>query len=155
MGCGMGKTEHQLNECDRAIRAALLIQRWNRQYYAARLEMRRRCTWNIFQSIEYAGEQDQIKLYTFFCFLMDHFTPGSSEKLERYFCDKSIEVPDSYTGPHLTCPMTFCGVSKLMDAFKHKQVGTQAHSLWTLKQRHKCLMVSFSSHFFSPVVAPC
>ena len=46
---------------------------------------------------------------------------------ERYFCYKSIEVPESYTGPHLTFPMTFCGVSKLVEAFKHKQVGTQAH----------------------------
>uniref|UniRef100_UPI0037E9A837 serine/threonine-protein phosphatase with EF-hands 2-like n=1 Tax=Semicossyphus pulcher TaxID=241346 RepID=UPI0037E9A837 len=129
-----------------AIRAALLIQRWYRQY-VARLEMRRRCTWNIFQSIEYAGEQDQIKLYNFFGFLMDHFTPTSSERnlishifrkneicrdteWERYFCYKSIKVPDSYTGPHLAFPMTFCGVSKLMEAFKHKQ---QLHARYVLQ----------------------
>lgn len=45
---------------------------------------------------------------------------------ERYFCYESIEVPDSYTGPRLTFPMTFCGVSKVVQAFKHKQVGSQA-----------------------------
>ncbi|XP_040014016.1 serine/threonine-protein phosphatase with EF-hands 2-like [Xiphias gladius] len=155
MGCGMGKSEVQRKKCDigsisvpaaTAIRAALLIQRWYRQY-VARLEMRRRCTWNIFQSIEYAGEQDQIKLYNFFGFLMDHFTPASSERnlishifreneicrdaeWERYFCYKSIEVPDSYTGPHLTFPMTFCGVSKLVEAFKHKQ---QLHARYVLQ----------------------
>uniref|UniRef100_A0A3B3VKV2 Serine/threonine-protein phosphatase with EF-hands n=1 Tax=Poecilia latipinna TaxID=48699 RepID=A0A3B3VKV2_9TELE len=132
--------------CFSAIRAALLIQRWYRQY-VARLEMRRRCTWNIFQSIEYAGEQDQIKLYHFFGFLMDHFTPASSERnlishifrenevcrdadWERYFCYKDIEVPDSYCGPHLAFPMTFCGVSKLMEAFKLKQ---QLHARYVLQ----------------------
>uniref|UniRef100_A0A672IHT4 Protein phosphatase with EF-hand domain 2 n=1 Tax=Salarias fasciatus TaxID=181472 RepID=A0A672IHT4_SALFA len=126
-----------------AMRAALLIQRWYRQY-VARLEMRRRCTWNIFQSIEYAGEQDQIKLYHFFGFLMDHFTPASCERnlishifrendfcrdaeWERYFCCKSIEVPDGYSGPHLSFPMTLCGVSQLVEAFKHKQVGSLLH----------------------------
>ncbi|XP_075312660.1 serine/threonine-protein phosphatase with EF-hands 2 [Odontesthes bonariensis] len=126
------------------MRAAVLIQRWYRQY-VARLEMRRRCTWNIFQSIEYAGEQDQIKLYSFFGFLMDHFTPASRNLIshifreneicrdsewERYFCYKGIEVPDNYTGPHLTFPITFCGVSKLVEAFKQKQ---QLHARYVLQ----------------------
>ncbi|XP_045922371.1 serine/threonine-protein phosphatase with EF-hands 2-like [Micropterus dolomieu] len=151
IGSGRGRLPQQSYEQapffqSSAMRAALLIQRWYRQY-VARLEMRRRCTWNIFQSIEYAGEQDQIKLYNFFGFLMDHFTPASSERnlishifrkneicrdaeWERYFCYKSIEVPDSYNGPHLTFPMTFCGVSKLVEAFKHKQ---QLHARYVLQ----------------------
>lgn len=152
MGCGSSKPpQHkpkqlQLKKYDRAsvscpvvtaMRAALLIQRWYRQY-VARLEMRRRCTWNIFQSIEYSGEQDQIKLYNFFGFLMDHFTPASSERnlishifrenevfqdaeWEPYFCYKSIDVPDMYTGPHLTFPLTVNNISELVEAFKHKQ----------------------------------
>ncbi|XP_034048598.1 serine/threonine-protein phosphatase with EF-hands 2-like isoform X2 [Thalassophryne amazonica] len=155
MGCGLAKSSPQPKKCEKvrilvpaatAIRAALLIQRWYRQY-VARLEMRRRCTWNIFQSIEYAGEQDQIKLYKFFCYLMDHFTPASNERnlishifreneicrdaeWEQYFCYKSIDVPSTYTGPHLTFPMTFCGLSKLMEAFKHKE---QLHSRYVLQ----------------------
>uniref|UniRef100_A0A8C8IT69 Serine/threonine-protein phosphatase with EF-hands n=1 Tax=Oncorhynchus tshawytscha TaxID=74940 RepID=A0A8C8IT69_ONCTS len=129
-----------------SMRAALLIQRWYRQY-VARLEMRRRCTWNIFQSIEYAGEQDQIKLYNFFGYLMDHFTPASSERnlishifrennicrnvdWERYFCYKSIEVPKLYSGPHLSFPITCSNAAELVEAFKNKQ---QLHSRYVLQ----------------------
>ncbi|CAL8322382.1 unnamed protein product [Lota lota] len=139
------------------MRAALLIQRWYRQY-VARLEMRRRCTWNIFQSIEYAGEQDQIKLYNFFSYLMEHFTPASSERSlishifrendvvhdtewERYFCYKNIEVSDGYHGPHLTFPMTFCEASKLVEAFKHKQLLHSRYVLQLLGEAWKLLRI--------------
>ncbi|XP_026111465.1 serine/threonine-protein phosphatase with EF-hands 2-like [Carassius auratus] len=147
MGCGVTKsTQLQLKPCNRgnisvpaatAMRAALLIQRWYRQY-VARLEMRRRCTWNIFQSIEYSGQQDHIKLYNFFGYLMDHFSSANSQRnlvshmfgdsdlfldmeWERHVCYKEIEVPDIYTGPHLFFPLTISNVTELVDAFKNKQ----------------------------------
>lgn len=67
MGCGTsvedGDDSHglSLGKSEKAIRAAILIQNWFRRYQA-RLEARRRCTWKIFQSVEYAGEQDQLKV---------------------------------------------------------------------------------------------
>ncbi|XP_062400187.1 serine/threonine-protein phosphatase with EF-hands 2 [Sardina pilchardus] len=128
------------------MRAAVLIQRWYRQY-VARMEMRRRYTWNIFQSMEYAGEQDQIKLYNFLGYLMDNFTPSSTERnlishifrenevcrdveWERYFSYENIDVPEIYSGPRLTFPLNVSQVADLVEAFKNKQ---QLHSRYVLQ----------------------
>ncbi|XP_068422496.1 serine/threonine-protein phosphatase with EF-hands 2 [Clinocottus analis] len=149
MGCGVSKSDQFHKSSGKAvtsIRSAILIQRWYRQY-VARTEMRRRYTWHIFQSIEYSGEQAQIKLYNFLGYLMDNFTPASSERnlishifrendvcrdaeWERYFCYKNIEVPEIYSGPHLTFPLTVEQAVGLVEAFRNKK---QLHSRYVLQ----------------------
>ncbi|CAL9708156.1 unnamed protein product [Knipowitschia caucasica] len=149
MGCGVTKSAQFNKHPGKAvttIRAAILIQRWYRQYLA-RTEMRRRCTWYIFQSIEYSGEQAQIKLYNFLGYLMDNFTPSSNERKlishifrendmvrdaewERYFSYKNIEVPEIYSGPHLTFPLTVEQAVGLVEAFRNKK---QLHSRYVLQ----------------------
>ncbi|XP_069482410.1 serine/threonine-protein phosphatase with EF-hands 2 isoform X6 [Ambystoma mexicanum] len=134
-----------------AFKSAVLIQRWYRRYIA-QLEVRRRCTWTIFQSIEYKGEQDQIKLYDFFSYLMDHFTPSNSKErdficrmfteeesykdteLEKYCEYESIEVPDFYKGPCLSFPIMPDHAAALVEAFKLKQ---QLHAYYVLKLLHE------------------
>ncbi|MCJ8746865.1 hypothetical protein PDJAM_G00146640 [Pangasius djambal] len=104
------------------------------------MELRRRYTWNIFQSIEYAGQQDQIKLYNFLGYLMDNFTPSSNERKlishifreneicrdaewERYFSYTNIDVPEIYSGPRLTFPLDANQAADLVEAFRNKQNG--------------------------------
>ncbi|KAM9858578.1 serine/threonine-protein phosphatase with EF-hands 2 [Aulostomus maculatus] len=146
MGCGVTKSNQFNKHSKKAIKAAILIQQWYRQY-VARTEMRRRYTWHIFQSIEYSGEQAQIKLYNFLGYLMDNFTPSSNERnlishifrenevcrdaeWERYFCYKNIEVPEIYSGPHLTFPLTVEQAVSLVEAFRDKK---QLHSRYVLQ----------------------
>ncbi|KAG2456977.1 PPE1 phosphatase, partial [Polypterus senegalus] len=128
-------TNHVRDTVSTALKAAILIQQWFRRYMA-RLEIRRRYTWSIFQSIEYAGEQDQLQLSSFFTFMLDNFThlsgdspdlishvldPNNEEaKLAKY---EKIEVPDSYAGPRLSFPLTVVHTNALLSGFKQQQNG--------------------------------
>ncbi|KAK9398627.1 serine/threonine-protein phosphatase with EF-hands 2 [Crotalus adamanteus] len=123
---------------DSAVRSAVLIQRWYRRY-VARLEMRRRCTWRIFQSIEYAGEHDHMKLSHFFDYLMENVASKNTKdrdflnrilsetdntkriKLEKGM--ESMEVPVSYRGPRLSFPLTPDDAVNILEAFRNNQNG--------------------------------
>uniref|UniRef100_A0A4W3I6M3 Protein phosphatase with EF-hand domain 1 n=1 Tax=Callorhinchus milii TaxID=7868 RepID=A0A4W3I6M3_CALMI len=117
-----------------AIKSAILIQRWYRRFLA-RMEMKRRYAWSIFQSIEYSGEQDQLqvnfiqikcatmKISTLqlrtFIFPGDMAENTEIEEVPEY---ERIEIPDSYTGPRLSFPLTPVDGNILLKAFKHQQV---------------------------------
>ncbi|XP_052650123.1 serine/threonine-protein phosphatase with EF-hands 1 isoform X2 [Harpia harpyja] len=103
----------------------------------ARLEMRRRYSLSIFQSIEYADEQDQLQLSNFFTFMLDHCThpdsvshiftsPSVSQVVDKglYLTEfeKKIDVPDSYYGPRLSFPLTVEDASALLHAFRNEQL---------------------------------
>ncbi|XP_035878214.1 serine/threonine-protein phosphatase with EF-hands 2 isoform X8 [Phyllostomus discolor] len=152
MGSGTSTQHHfAFQNAEKAFKAAALIQRWYRRYMA-RLEMRRQCTWSIFQSIEYAGQQDQVKLHDFFSYLVDHFTPSSHNErdfLNRMFTEdsipqdsemencsdyESIEVPDDYTGPRLSFPLLPDHATALVEAFRLKQ---QLHARYVLNLLHE------------------
>lgn len=45
---------------------------------------------------------------------------------ERYFCYKNIEVPEIYSGPHLTFPLTVEQTVGLVEAFRNKKVWAPA-----------------------------
>ncbi|XP_029459201.1 serine/threonine-protein phosphatase with EF-hands 1 [Rhinatrema bivittatum] len=152
MGCGTSAGPgSQAKKSERAMKAAVLIQRWYRRY-VARLEMRRRCTLSIFQSIEYAEEQAQLQLSTFFTFMLDHFTHlngTGKDTISDLFsslseCRKSsedhlleyskVEVPHSYQGPRLSFPLTISDTNALLHAFKKQQL---LHARYVLQLLHE------------------
>ncbi|KAA0197307.1 hypothetical protein HAZT_HAZT007072 [Hyalella azteca] len=153
--CSVIQKFHQVNKealkLD-SLKAALLIQRWYRRY-CARLEVRRRYTWTIFQSIEYQGEQDQIKLHNFFNALLRHVehdaasglvasmsprhSPTQSDALSRMSVPldaaiEDIQVESSYKGVRLLFPLTVDSIHSLVSAFKKKR---------TLHVRYVCLLL--------------
>ncbi|KAM9264733.1 serine/threonine-protein phosphatase with EF-hands 1 [Cariama cristata] len=133
MGCSSSIADRR---SEKVIRAAILIQNWYR-FTMARLEMRRRYSLSIFQSIEYADEQDQLQVSNFFTFMLDHCThpdsvshifisPGVSEVVDEGLClkefEKKIDVPDSYYGPRLSFPLTVEDANALLHAFRNEQL---------------------------------
>uniref|UniRef100_A0A3B3XJG5 Serine/threonine-protein phosphatase with EF-hands n=1 Tax=Poecilia mexicana TaxID=48701 RepID=A0A3B3XJG5_9TELE len=134
-----------------AIRAAVLIQRWYRQY-VARTEMRRRYTWHIFQSNTSFFTLLPLSFHSFITSSATSWTishrPAQNvrnlishifrendvcwdSEWERYFCYKNIEVPEVYSGPHLTFPLTVEQAVGLLEAFRNKK--QQLHSRYVLE----------------------
>uniref|UniRef100_A0A3Q2DET2 Serine/threonine-protein phosphatase with EF-hands n=1 Tax=Cyprinodon variegatus TaxID=28743 RepID=A0A3Q2DET2_CYPVA len=154
MGCGTSATAVTHRETpETAMKAAVLIQRWYRRYMA-RLEIRRRYTWNIFQSIEYAGEQDQLQLSSFFTYMLDNFTqlngngpdlisqlldPVLDPWFDRETCYKTISIPESYTGPRISFPLSVSDTNALLSAFKEQQVLHARYVLQLLFETKKLL----------------
>ncbi|KGL74740.1 Serine/threonine-protein phosphatase with EF-hands 1, partial [Tinamus guttatus] len=156
------------------LRAALLIQRWYRATMA-RIEMRRRYSLNIFQSIEYADEQAQLQLSNFFTFMMDHFSqPGAGkdknskdsrdlEMTESSFSlaefERRIDVPDSYYGPRLKFPLTAADANALLDAFKNEELLHARYVLQLLHETRRVLKempnITYLSTSYSKEITVC
>ncbi|NWY74237.1 PPE1 phosphatase, partial [Erithacus rubecula] len=135
------------------IRAAVLIQKWYR-FTMARLEMRRRYSLSIFQSIEYADEQDQLQvcnlpffLYKHLCYPHDFsqiFTnPSAPQVVDEDLClkefEKKIDVPDSYYGPRLSFPLTVEDANALLHAFRNEQLLHARYVLQLLSETRRVL----------------
>ncbi|GAB6019054.1 protein phosphatase, EF-hand calcium binding domain [Chamberlinius hualienensis] len=135
---------------DQAVRAAVLIQKWYRRHLAL-IEARHRCTWTIFQSLEYHGEQDQLKLYNFFNNMLTHLPDiqpqlvnivrNGSPKSNRFKDEQSdellwesVEVEAGYKGPHINRPVSRLDLDVLLHAFKMKK---QLHARYVLQILHQ------------------
>uniref|UniRef100_A0A8C5T456 Serine/threonine-protein phosphatase n=1 Tax=Malurus cyaneus samueli TaxID=2593467 RepID=A0A8C5T456_9PASS len=120
----------------------------------ARLEMRRRYSLSIFQSIEYADEQDQLQLSNFFTFMLDHCThpdsvsqiftsPSAPQVVDEGLClkefEKKIDVPDSYYGPRLSFPLTAEDANALLHAFRNEQLLHARYVLQLLSETRRVL----------------
>ncbi|XP_017488665.1 PREDICTED: serine/threonine-protein phosphatase rdgC-like, partial [Rhagoletis zephyria] len=137
MGCLSGKQKHA--DSATTLRAALLIQRWYRRY-RARMEVRRRYTWNIFTSLEYAGENDQVELYNFFNALLTHIPEAAASHRPSIQKDSEISLASdvyfdesdfnedgeyrsdkNYDGPHIKFPLIKKDIVTLIDLFRKKK----------------------------------
>ncbi|GIY29982.1 hypothetical protein CDAR_106462 [Caerostris darwini] len=156
---GAGKKVRVMSATERTFKAAILIQNWYRRYLA-REEVRRRCSWTIFTSLEYAGEQDQTKLYNFFTDLILHlikfnpevaatiafpnpsafaensirFSQTAEDRLMKVTDPKTARLEPEYKGLRIKLPLTGETVVKLIDYFKR---GKLLHARYVLTIIHE------------------
>ncbi|OQV16945.1 Serine/threonine-protein [Hypsibius exemplaris] len=148
---------------ERSMKAAMLIQRWYRRYRASH-EAQRAYTWTIFQKMEYANEQDHLKLQNFFNDLMsnkqllaslggDNTLMAAMNTVRRRSQDlksakdmvpeldllkateyEAITVPLSYTGFRLEKPYRQNALEQLIDSVKGKH---RIHVRYVLEILHE------------------
>ncbi|KAJ1371189.1 peflin or Penta-EF hand domain-containing protein 1 [Parelaphostrongylus tenuis] len=114
-----------------------------------RLEARRRASWSIFTTLEYAGEQDQLKLYDFFSDVItamlnsESKDPGNSpfasaissfattmeednedefHRLMESADPNKIVVEKNYKGPVITLPIDKQQIAVMLEAFKVNKI---------------------------------
>ncbi|CAF1555379.1 unnamed protein product [Adineta steineri] len=121
------KSKRRDKKSDVTLAAVVIIQSWFRRKQA-RFEIRRKAAWTIYQNIEYAGEQDQLKLYNFFLDLMQAVTKNPRDalvvakvlrrtssltgsalaeeiELVQTTGPDTVYVESSYKGPHIQLPI--------------------------------------------------
>ncbi|XP_021265055.1 serine/threonine-protein phosphatase with EF-hands 1 isoform X2 [Numida meleagris] len=145
MGCNASSDYNKSKYGETAIKATVLIQRWYR-CKRAQLDIRRRYSLTIFQSIEYADEQEQTQLSNFFTFMLEHYvrhgevaqtstsshvSPDADSYVTEY---EKIDVPDSYDGPRLSFPLTLAHAKALLNALKNRQL---LHARYVLQLLHE------------------
>ncbi|GMT19037.1 hypothetical protein PFISCL1PPCAC_10334 [Pristionchus fissidentatus] len=162
MGCGHSSDRSQPST-ELTIKSAILIQKWYRRC-VARLEARRRASWNIFTALEYAGEQDQLKLYDFFSDVIGTMLEQETDKKVASPIRRALSIynessadsdtvmtlladtqPDNfpiektYKGPHLTIPLSRSQIGELIDAFKFNKILHIKYVLLILHEARKVL----------------
>jgi serine/threonine-protein phosphatase with EF-hands len=106
----------------------------------ARVEMKRRYCWTIFQNIEYSAEQDQVRLFNFFNDLLQHMPEAAKQKKEldqlstssaesnddEYLdesddsLDEGIDEPKS-KGPSVKLPLQREDLDMLINLFRKRK----------------------------------
>ncbi|XP_037087689.1 serine/threonine-protein phosphatase with EF-hands 2-like [Pollicipes pollicipes] len=137
------------------------------------MELQQRYTWSIFQSIEYAGELDQMKLYNFFNALLEHLEDvkepkpvlqeihtdlhsrmySSQEDLRQLTDPASVPVELAYRGPRVNFPMGPADLNTLIEAFKNKKLLHVHYVYGILHEAVRVLRPMASLHHASTAVS--